>query len=76
MGMEKSHEYEIIRQDKDTIMGRVWWDGKKVQASKPQILALLRNAVTGGKSLEDGVDFLERLPVLLKSGYVTARKVS
>lgn len=57
-------------------MGKVWWDGKKIKADNPAIMGMLKNSVTGGKSVEDGVEFLVRLPVLLKSGYVSARKVS
>jgi hypothetical protein len=72
----RAYEYEITRHDKDQIVGRVWWDGKKIQSDNKGLLSLLASSCTGGMSIDDGVEFIKRLPELFKSGYVTAKKVN
>lgn len=71
----RDHEYEITRNDKDEVMGRVWWDGKKITADNQSIIHMLKGQVIGGKALDDGIEFLEKLPALFKSGYVTAKRI-
>ena len=74
--MTKSHEYEVVRHDKDMVMGRVWWDGKQIQATKPSLLTMLRMKSSGAVSFDDGEEFLEKLPMMFRSGYTSVRKVS
>ena len=72
----RQYEYEIVNNAKDKVEGYVWWDGKKIQSDDPSILKLLKRAVVGGVSFKDGIEFLQKLPYLYKSGYLVARKAS
>lgn len=75
MADKRTHEYQIIRNDKDRVVGKVWWDGKKIQADSDKVLGMISGAVIASYSMKDGVKFLEKLPLLFKNGYVTAKKL-
>ena len=74
----REHEYELLSYGKrEESLGRVWWDGKKVQTDEPSLLLMLKDTtITGpeGYTIEDGIPFLKALPNQFRS-YVSARKV-
>jgi len=74
---ERELVYEVIdHADGDSVYGKVWWDGKKVQSDEPSLLKLLKRKAehTGNASFQDR-EFLEELPQLFKTGYMTAKRV-
>lgn len=74
--MTKEYEYEIVRHDKnrDTV-GRVWWNGKKVDSDNKALLGLMSSTPIDGLSIKDGISYLEKLPRLFNNGYVQAKRV-
>ena len=80
----KENEIEFISHGKKTeVVGRVWWDGEKVDSDSPMLLARLNDLqlVRSGPdhkpivlTIADGVDFLDGLPDRFRS-YLSARKV-
>jgi hypothetical protein len=75
----REYEYELISYGKrEESLGTTWWNGNKVEASKPSLLSLLKETriVSEDKNLtiDDGIAFLEALPNYFRS-YVSARKV-
>ncbi len=74
--MVKQYEYKIISYSEDKSLGTVWWDGKAIKSSSDKLLRMLKDLPIGGKSFEDGVEFLKILPRLSKTGYLAALKVN
>lgn len=74
--MEKELEYKLVNNTSNTVIGNVWWDGKKVGASNTKAMGLIKHAVINGLTIDDGREFLESLHFHFKSGYITARKVN
>ncbi len=73
--MPRELEYEVIGST-DSIVGRVWWDGKKIDSDSDNLLRSLKKHQVEGYTIKSGKEFLKRLPALYKSGYLRARKVS
>ncbi len=73
--MAREIEYEIIGSTDNTI-GYVWWDGKKIDSDNPSLLDGLKDRMSDGVTFSDGKEFVQRLPLVYKNGYIRARKVS
>lgn len=75
---------EFISHGEETeVVGRVWWDGEKVDSNSALLLARLNDLqlVRPGPNhkpivltIADGVEFLDGLPARFRS-YLSARKV-
>ena len=80
----RENEIEFISYGKETeVVGRVWWDGEKVDSDSALLLARLKDLQLvrpgpGRKltvlTIVDGVEFLDGLPDKFRS-YLSARKV-
>lgn len=70
----REHEYEVIGSSDKTI-AKVWWDGKKITSDNSSYLASLDNRPIGTYTVKSGVDYLQRLPRLYRSGYIRVKKV-
>ncbi len=73
--MAREIEYEIVGTG-DKVIGKVWWDGKKVDSDSPRLLKSLKKQNVDGYTLRSGEEFVKRLPKIYKNGYIRARKVS
>ncbi len=74
--MAREIEYEIVGSS-DKVIGKVWWDGKKVDSDSPKLLRSLKDQIVEGYTPQsDGEEFVKRLPKIYKNGYIRARKVS
>ena len=76
MGMEKEHEYEVVSNTGATpeVVASFWWDGKKVRCSSPRYLERANQYAPMNLTARDGIDFLEALPQVFRSGYMTCRR--
>ena len=76
---KREHEYELMSYGAETeSLGKVWWNGKKIETDEPTLLQLLKSQsiLVEDKELtvDDGVEFLKGLPMAYRS-YISARKV-
>jgi len=71
----REHEYELKMNSgmKETI--HVWWDGQRVACDTPHFMIRLKEADIGGKTIKDGIEFLEVLPQRYNNGYISMTKV-
>lgn len=76
MGMVKEHEYEVVSSSgpRPEVLASFWWDGKKVQCSDARFLERANEYAPMNLTSRDGVDFLEALPQVFRSGYVSCRR--
>ncbi len=80
----RENEIEFISYGEETkVVGRVWWDGQKVDSDSAMLLARLKDLqlVRPGPdrkiivlTIGDGVEFLDGLPDRFRS-YLSARKL-
>lgn len=69
----RTAEYEIIEHTKhDSVVARLWWDGRRVQCSDPQYLEFLKRDESF--RFKNSEEWLHHLPLILRNGYIMARK--
>ncbi len=73
--MAREIEYEIIGST-DRIIGHVWWDGKNIDSDNASLLEGLKDRMAGGTTFSAGKEFVQKLSLVYKNGYIRARKVS
>lgn len=73
--MKKEHIYELVdnSQDDEKVVAELWWNGKKVECSKPGLIDMIKEA-SYGATPNQGITFLENLPNVYRSGYLHFRK--
>ena len=74
--MPKTHEYEIKDYSKDTVLGRVWFEGGKIKSDPRKLMRLvMRKRAVNGLTHADGAEFMEVFPTAFSTGYQSAKKV-
>ena len=63
-------EYTLINTANNKTMGRIWWDGKAVQAEPSWVKTQINSAMVHGKVQADGMEFMKVLPFHYRSGYL------
>lgn len=63
-------EYKLINSANNKELGKIWWDGKKVQAEPEWLMTQVASIAVAGKVQADGEAFMKVLPLYYKSGYL------
>lgn len=72
--MTRTHEYEVVETPTRKVLANMWWDGKRVQTDNASLLNQANRQYPLGKSVGDGIEFLEALPYAFRNGYIVARE--
>jgi len=66
-------EYTLLNSS-DKAVGRIWWDGQRVQAEPAWVQGQVSNIEVNDKNIEDGLEFFEVLPQYYRTGYLRLEK--
>lgn len=63
-------EYSLINTANNKTLGRIWWDGKAVQAEPAWVKGQVNAIMVNGQVQADGLAFMKALPFHYRSGYL------
>ena len=76
---EAKEAYQVISHTSKTaasgILGYIWWNGKTTKTSIKSLESSLRNITIAGTTIGDGYEFFKNLPLHIRGGYISIKKV-
>jgi hypothetical protein len=71
--------YEVISHTTKTasngVIGYIWWTGKTTKTSIKSLETSLKGISIAGSRITDGYQFFQNLPLHIRGGYVSLKKV-
>lgn len=59
----------------DGIIGHIWWDGKVIGCTIPSLYTSLKSSTIGGYHFNDGYEFFQKIPLHVRGGYTSVKKI-
>lgn len=76
---EAKEAYEVIshtsKSSPNGVIGYIWWNGKTTKTSVKSLESSLKGISIAGKSITDGYEFFQNIPLHIRGGYVSLKKV-